>query len=199
MNKSIENAVLGLIAKEPTGNLLKAGEHIVKLLEWKPTHSRLEWDGSEKKNLPEYDDPTPQLAVMIGNTEGISFHRFNVFGFTQWPELTDDQQASEEYVKVIRNDKAYACKRNAKGKLVRIKSPKKTKDAESMLDNFMAVVGMTGKSVGELGLAVQGQTQFGAKIEDESYTSLQGELKTSTKITRWSSVGAEVESSGFSG
>ena len=102
MKKSIQNAVLGYVAKESRGARLTVGKHIVKLVEWLVLHSRVQWDGQEKTSLPEFVDPTPQLGIMFRDENGnVGWHRFNVYGYRRWDDLTDEQQSSDQYEKVV--------------------------------------------------------------------------------------------------
>ena len=95
-------------------------------------------------------DPTPQLGIMLGCEAGVTWHRFNLVGFTRWAELTDKQQADDSYEKVIAGDRVYACKRDKKtGVLVRVSSEKRTSDAHTFINRFMSVMDMTGVSIGE--------------------------------------------------
>lgn len=149
MKKSIQSAVLGYVAKESRGARLTVGKHIVKLVEWLVLHSRIQWDGDEKSHLPEFVDPTPQLGIMFRDENGdVGWHRFNVFGYKRWDDLTDEQQSSDQYEKVVFGQQVYACKQTKDG-LVRIKDNKKTEGAQSFIDQFMATVGHTGSSVND--------------------------------------------------
>lgn len=170
MNKQIQDAVLGYTAKASSRqDKLGTGEHVVSAVEWKVTHSRINWDGSEKDDLPAFVDPTPQLGLMLHNDEGVAWYRANMLGYKRWPELTEEQQKSDEYEKVIFGSTAYACKR-VKGQLVRIKDKKRTEDALSIVDQIMSAFGMTGHKIGDAMDTVVGEgTKIRITISVEDY------------------------------
>jgi len=149
ISKKIQDAVLGYTSKESSKqDKLGTGEHIVSVVEWMPTHSRVKWDGSEKDNLPGFADATPQLGLMFQNEDGVAWYRANMRGFKRWEELTEEQQADDLYEKVVLGSTAYACK-TVKGQLVRVADKKRTADALSIVDQIMSAVGMTGEKIGD--------------------------------------------------
>jgi len=170
MNKQIENAVLGYVGKESRQDVLQSGDHVVSLIEMRVLNSRVNWDESDKTELPDFVDPTPQLGIMFGNEHGVQWHRFNIYGYVRWDELTDDQQGDDKYAQVVFGKTVYACKRHANGNLVRIKDKKRTEDAESFLDQFLACVNGTGKTVADAcAEAIAGKTEFVVSLEDDEY------------------------------
>lgn len=170
MNESIQNAVLGYTAKENRQDRLDEGTHVVTLAEFLVLNSRIQWDKDQKDSLPEFLDPTPQLGIKVSSPEGVAFHRFNTYGYMRWDELTEAKRADDKYEKCVFGQTVYACKRNAKGELTRIKDPKRTSDAESFLDQFMAALNMTGRTVGEgLPIAIAEKVEFSIDIEVEQY------------------------------
>lgn len=184
MIESIQNAILGYVAKESTYQDLPEGNHNVQLVEWRPLHSRITWKGEEKDDLPDFQDPTPQLGVIFRGEEGSIVHRFNIFGYKQWKDLTDEQQADDKYEKVIFRERAYACK-TVKGKLVRIQDEEKTAGAHAILDRFMAILNMTGKAVSDLDEVVADGRQLQITVESDPYPGKEGKVK----IANFSEVG----------
>lgn len=170
VKQSIQNAVLGYVAKESRGAQLKAGIFIVKIVDWLILHSRIKWDGDLKDNLPDFIDPTPQLGIMFRSENGdVGWHRFNAYGYKRWDDLTDVQQKSDKYEAVTFGQQVYACKQTKDG-LVRIKDTKRTSGAESFIDQFMACIGHTGSTV-EVGLkdAMANGLEFEVELEYEDY------------------------------
>lgn len=168
--KSIQDAVLGYISKESRGDKLEAGNHEVTIAEWKIMHSRIKWDGSEKTNLPPFVDPTAQLGIMFRDSEGnVGWHRFNVWGYKRWEDLSDVQQKSGDFEKVTFGAQVYACKQTAKG-LVRQKDTKRTNGAQSFIDQFMSACGHTGETVGDaLPVIMDNKEAFIVNLEDDEY------------------------------
>jgi len=168
--ESIQDAVLGYTSKESRGDKLEAGHHEVSITEWKITNSRIQWDGNEKTHLPLFQDPTPQLGIMFRNAEGdVGWHRFNVYGYKRWDDLSDAQQKSGDYEKQKFGQQVYACKQTKAG-LVRQKDSKRTAGAQSFIDQFMASVGRTGETVGAAMPSVKDNKEtFMVTLEDEEY------------------------------
>ncbi len=192
MNKSIQNAVLGYTAKESSQDRLPAGNHVVSIVDWRVLHSRIEWNGDPKAKLPEFSDSTPQLGVMFRGKEGIAFHRFNIWGFARFDELTDEQQGSDKFAKVVFGETVYACKVQGDGQLVRIRDKKRCADAESIIDQFMASVGKTGVSIGDaMADLVASEHELTITVEDDEYNG-----KDQLKVTRFNKAVATVEADG---
>jgi len=192
MDKNIQKAVLGFVATDDLGrqDKLPTGRHLVSILEWKVLHSRIKWNGEAKDNLPEYEDPTPQLGIMLGNEEGVTWHRFNLAGFTRWNELTAKQQEDDKFEKVVAGEQVYACERNKSGQLVRISHDRRTHDAHTFINRFMSVMDCTGVSIGEaLPALVETKAKLVIEIEDDEY---QG--KDQLKVTSFESETALVSS-----
>ncbi|RLI35296.1 hypothetical protein DRO66_07500 [Candidatus Bathyarchaeota archaeon] len=171
MKKSIQEQVMAYESKESQqGEKLQAGVHEVHLSAWKVTHSRVKWDGDEKPNLPEFDDPTPQLGIEFRNADGdVGWHRFNMTGFARWEDLTDKQQADDKHVKVIFGEQVYACKQTANG-LVRIQDVKRTNAAHSFVDQFFAAMNQTGQTIG-VGMArmLDSKEKFSVTLKNDPY------------------------------
>lgn len=185
VSKSIQDAVLGYVAKESeNGPRLEAGDHEVRIVEWKITNSRIKWSGETKENLPEFTDPTPQLGIMFRNDAGeVGWHRFNVFGYKRWDDLSDKQQASGDYEKVTFGSSVYACKQSKSG-LVRQKDNKRTEGAQSFLDQFMAACGHTGDTVGDAMPGIEENKEtFIVTLEDDEYDG-----ETSVRVAGFSKV-----------
>lgn len=191
INQSILNAVLGYTSKESRQSQLAAGTHVVQLVEWKVLHSRIKWDGTEKDKLPDFTDPTPQLGLMFRGEAGVAWYRANMLGYKRYDELTEEEQASDKYEKVVFGETAYACT-TYKGKLVRIKDKKRTADALSIVDQIMTAFGITGETIGDtMDTVVGNETKISIKVEDDSYDG-----KAQIRITNFSEVKQVVEDFG---
>ena len=170
MNKSIQNAVLGYLTKESTGDKLPAGHHSVTVSDCRVLHSRVKWDGDPKTDLPQFSDATPQLGVEFRDESGaVAWHRFNMWGYKRWEELPVSDQASDKYEKVIFGSTVYACEVQG-DKLFRVRDAKRTADAQSIVDQFIASVDMTGNKLGDvLDTLVSEEIKLVIKIEDDEY------------------------------
>jgi hypothetical protein len=168
MNKKILNAVLGYESKESSNDRLEAGLHLVEITDCRVMNSRLTWKGAEKAELPGFADPTPQLGVEFRDESGaVAWHRFNFWGYQRWDELPEADQSSDKYEQVVFGETVYACEVQGDD-LVRILDPKRTSDAQSIVDQFIASVGMTGEKIGEIIDTLIGQ-KLVIKIEDDEY------------------------------
>ena len=88
---------------------------------------------------------------MFRNKEGVAWSRINMFGYKRWDQLTKAEQESGNYERLEHHGQVYACKQNKKGQYVRIKDAEKTAGAQSIIDQFIASVGMTGEgSLGDM-------------------------------------------------
>lgn len=127
------------------GNYLKSqelttGREPVRIAKMSLTDSFSNFDGSPRNasDLPEWSDPTTQLAVTFASVEGhgVHTHRFNLQGFKPFDTLTAKEQESEDFVKLGK----YACKANRKKQLVRIADKDKSATAIGMLDQLFSAV-----------------------------------------------------------
>lgn len=170
ISKSIQNAVLGYTPKENSSERLAAGTHKVMLTAYVVLTSRLNWDLTPKAELPEFSDPTPELGIEFKDEAGaVQWHRFNMWGYKRWDELSDTDQADDSYCKVLFHGVPYACKVNG-NKKIRIKDSKRTADAQSFVDQFFTSLGMIGVPVQEaLDSALEKKIPFTVKLVDDEY------------------------------
>ena len=183
MNKKVLNAVLGYESKEASKDRLEAGLHAVEITDCKPMDSRTKWNGDEKDTLPDFADPTPQLGVEFRDESGaVAWHRFNFWGYQRWDELPEADQASDKYEQVVFGETVYACEVQGDD-LVRILDPKRTADAQSIVDQFIAAVGMTGEKIGEIIDTLVGQKLI-IKVEDDEFLGVAQTRVTNFELER---------------
>lgn len=161
------------------GNYLKSqelttGREPVRIAKMSLTDSFSNFDGSPRnaEDLPEWDDPTVQLAVTFASTDGhgVHTHRFNLQGFKPWDTLTEKEQKSDDFVQLGK----YACKKNKRGQLVRLPDKDKSATAVGMLDQLFSAVQLPlGSSV----YAKDGQDPDGNPVPENS---LEGSIAKAT-------------------
>ena len=169
-------------------NLLKAGKNIpVKISRYVMTDSRHNFDGSDKDDLPEYEDATPQLAVVFVSTtgEGVITHRYNGQGFKKYSDLSAKDIQSGKFI----NIDGYACTKDRKGTLVRIEDEEKTKSCHSILSGLFNSLGLPeGSGMEDLDRAVQNEYTLAIDIVSEDY-----EGKEQLRVKRTRKVGEQSE------
>lgn len=128
-------------SKQPSSQLLKQGEHAVRLLSVTECTSfdqvKAGKVAGEKDDLPDWSDPTPQIAVVVGNGDGALTHRFNEKGYLKFGDLTEKEVRSGKYTDV----KGYACIKDKKGILSRVEDTDKTSICTDMIDHFIWALG----------------------------------------------------------
>lgn len=127
---------------KPEFNLLPAGEHVVRVVRSESTTSFNQFDGTEKAELPAWNDATPQLAITVvaaeeGKSGGMT-HRLNGRGYVKMSELTAEQLASGDF----QDEDGYACTMNDENLLVRVVSEKHTQECANILNQFAAALGI---------------------------------------------------------
>lgn len=156
---------------------LDVGTENVRAAKMSLTDSFSNFNGTPRPagDLPEWSDPTTQLAVTFASTEGhgVHTHRFNLQGFKPWDQLTEEQQKSEDFVQLGR----YACKLNKKEQLVRLPDKDKSATAIGMLDQLFAALTLP---VGSSVYAKDGKTEEG---EADPKRSLEYAISNATPMT----------------
>jgi hypothetical protein len=127
-------------SKQPSSQLLKEGEHDVRLISVIECTSFNQLKAmniaGDKEKLPEWKNPTDQVAIMVGNSEGAITHRINLQGWKRYAELTDKELASGKFEDI----KGFACEKTKKG-LMRIEDADRTATCERILDHFIWALG----------------------------------------------------------
>ena len=156
---------------KPEFNLLPAGEHVVRIVRSESTTSFNQFDGTEKSDLPAWNDPTPQLAITVvaaeeGKSGGMT-HRLNGRGYVKMSELTAEQLASGDF----QDENGYACTINNENLLVRVVSEKHTQECANILNQFANALGIKEGSKLDKGIedAKDKGTKFVINIVNKPY------------------------------
>lgn len=121
---------------KPEFQHLAEGVNIVRILRIEETDSFSQFKGTVKDELPEWSDPTPQLAITFvsaekGKSGGIT-HRYNGKGNKKYDDLTDAEIASGKF----ENVRGYACVYNKQNQLVRVEDPEKTQMCANIINQL---------------------------------------------------------------
>jgi len=121
---------------------LDVGTENVRVAKMSLTDSFSNFDGTPRpaSQLPEWTDPTIQLAVTFASLEGhgVHTHRFNLQGFRRWDELTEEAQKDDAYVQL--GD--YACTIEDDDQIVRELDETRSATAIGMLDQLFAALSL---------------------------------------------------------
>ena len=173
-------------------NLLKAGKNqSVKISRYQMTDSRHNFDGTDKENLPEYEDGTPQLAVVFVSTtgDGVITHRYNGQGFKKYADLPAKDIQSGRFLDID----GYACTRDKKGNVVRIEDEQKTEACKSILSGLFNSLGLpVGSGMDGLDRAVQDGYELAIDVVSEDY---EGKEQLRVKRTRKAGEQSEAQKS----
>ena len=127
-------------SKQPSSQLLKQGEHDVKLLGYTECTSFDEIKSlkvvGQKSELPAWINPVEVLAIWVGNATGSMTYRLHLEGFLRYSELSDRQLKSGEF----QDEEGFACKITKKG-LVREEDTERTAVCDSILDKLIWALG----------------------------------------------------------
>lgn len=192
MRKNISNS---FVSAKPEALTLKAGEHLVTVLEAKLSDSFHLFDGTKKKDLPEWADPTPILAIKIKGEGGSFIHNLNLLGFSKFMEM-DDEFIKEYGVQEV-ND--YAIIKNGlldedlkdpdldDEAIVRIPDPDRCTQCETYINRLMwAVYEEDGFTIEELLETLNsGDVQIRVMIEEDPYKNNKGVEVTGYKLTKF--------------
>lgn len=175
------NALGSMMMKKVEATLIKeAADYLVVI-------TRREYATSFEKNLDHdikedirskqeagelWIDPTPQIAITFGSTEGkgVITHRFNARGYL----CKDDQGVTD---KLLEKDDImvigkYVCKESDNNLYERIEAPEKTEKALNILFGFMNKLGFTNteQSIEDaLKIAIDSKIPIVATVKQEEY------------------------------
>lgn len=171
------------VSKQPVSQLLKEGEQIVRLLAVIECTSfdnlKANAIAGKKDNLPGWINPVDQVAIVVGNSNGVLTHRLNTAGFTRYTELSDGQLQSGAYEDI----EGFACKDG-----MRIEDPDRTAVCTRIMEHFIWALncpdGMNGQDC--VDSAIAGKTEFKITVMKEPWTNQQsGEITEQFRITRF--------------
>lgn len=177
---------------EPQFVSLEPGNHRVRLVKYEETSSFMKLSGDPKDNLPEWKDPTPQLAITVvavtkGKSGGMT-HRLNGLGYKKYSELTNEELESGDYS----DSHGYAVSADAEGDPVREVSDEHSKECNNIMNQFAAALQIPVGSKLEKGLdkAIADKLEFDIVVVNEPY-----EGRDQLRISRFKAVKAKVEAS----
>jgi hypothetical protein len=171
------------VSSKPTAKLLQAGKFLVMLASYFFTNSRLkDSKGTEKDNIPEYVDVTPQVGFTVKgvNGEGVLTDRLNFKGYRKFKELSEEERAGKFMFNADKTKKiaieavgkeGYVCYKNKEGKLVRVEDPEKTAKAKQRIDSLLYAMQIPEGSGIEEGFegAIDGQIAFEVTVVNNPY------------------------------
>lgn len=156
---------------------LKVGTENVRAAKMSLTDSFSNFDGTPRpaSQLPEWTDPTIQLAVTFASLEGhgVHTHRFNLQGFRRWNELTEEAQKDDAYVQV--GD--YACTVEDNDEIARELDETRSATAIGMLDQLFSALSLP---IGSSVYAKDGKTDDG---KPDPKKSLEYAISNGTPMT----------------
>lgn len=124
------------------GQGLTVGTENVSPVKMSLTDSFSNFNGTPKpdSDLPDWNDPTDQLAVSFISTEGhgVHTHRFNLQGFKRWTEMTEEELKDKAYEQAG----IYACTIEENDQVIRVLDDTRSKTAIGMLDQLFAALGL---------------------------------------------------------
>lgn len=172
------NAFAGFTFEKPVVNTLKGGNHVVRINSYVGTDSFHLMDGTVKDGILEqieaeekWSDSTPQLAIVFVSTDpednGVLTYRFSRYGYKHADDFTEEELEDDKYI-VIDN---YVCKKNKKGKIVRIESAERTQKAKRFLNQFLlATQAKEGADLFEiLDTCIEEKTEIGISVKKDTY------------------------------
>jgi hypothetical protein len=176
------------VAKEPVSQLLKEGEHIVRLASVIECTSFDAITGmkvsGQKPVLPPWINATEEFAGLLVSDEGVLTFRQNMQGWKRYSELNDLELQSGQF----EDKQGFACLITPKG-LLRIEDPERTAVCERIVDYFLHAIGSKAgdKANESIDKAITGKTKFKVSIKKEPWTDLSsGEITEQYRVTKWS-------------
>ncbi len=121
----------GYKSAKPTSTVLAIGTHIVTLVKIFMIDSFTNINGSAKDDSV-WNEPTPQLAVQLGNDKGVITSRLNGVGYVHTDAMDPEEMKTLELVDV----EGYAAKDLGDGKFQRVVSEDNTEACSNILNRF---------------------------------------------------------------
>jgi hypothetical protein len=144
--------LLDFKTSKPEFNGLGVGTHVCRIGRWEVlTSFEADFKGTPKAKLPEWKDPTAQVAITFVQVEGDGAitHRFNTKGYVRVDDFVDKPEALAKIKKAygeIRESNGYLLVQKD-GQWIRAKDEKRTEQALGILNQLMIVLGC-GEGVG---------------------------------------------------
>ena len=130
-------------------------DHPVRVARWGRIDSFTQIDGSTKENLPAWEDPTPQLFVILVSTlgKGSIVARLNGCGYTKYESLSKEQVESGKFEQAGE----YAIT-EIDGHKVRLEDTGNTESCRNILNQFFGALDLpVGSKIDDLDKAVEEQ------------------------------------------
>jgi hypothetical protein len=156
---------------KPEFQLLKEGEHVVRLLRVEVLNSFQQFNGATKDELPPWKNATPQLAITVvaaeeGKSGGMT-HRINGCGYRKYDDLSAKEIKSGKYEDI----NGYACYKDEDDDVVREEDEERTQSCANIINqiaNAMKIKEGTPLLAG-LEEAIADQTNFKVTVVNEPY------------------------------
>lgn len=175
------------VSKETESQLLKEGDHVVRLASVIECTSFDAIVGmkiaGEKKSLPRWINPTEEFAGLLVSEDGVLTFRQNMQGWKRFSELNDKELQSGKFEDV----QGYAC-RITKDGLLRIEDPERTAVCERIVDYFLHALGaVPGTNAQEaIDNAIASKTLFKVHVIKEPWTDeISGEVRDQYRVNKW--------------
>lgn len=133
----VKSAFSGFTAEKSSADVLRPGEHAVRLMWAKSTNSFTDHKGANAEKDREWADPTPQILVQFGSDKGVFMHRFNMRGYRSFDDMNEKEIEKHSIV----NSGGYACKVDKDGDSLRVKDATKTEACSNIINDFLFKIG----------------------------------------------------------
>jgi hypothetical protein len=175
--------------EKPAFQPLAEGEHVVHVTAFAETDSFLNFNGTQKDELPEWCNPTPQIAITVAGKNGSMVHRLNGCGWVKFEDLTEEQLNSGNYEDIG----GYACYEE-KGNTLRLLCPEKTQACSNIINQVATSLGIAeGRSLFDgFKTAVDEKYEMRVTVVKDIYND-----KDQYRLSKFRSLTAEVKETEF--
>lgn len=177
---------------KPAFQVLSEGEHVVRATKFAVTDSFMQYNGTQKDELPEWANATPQLAITVVdvNGKGGLTHRLNGCGFVKFDDLTSEQLESGNYTEI----NGYACYEDKDGDTVRLECPDKTEACANIMNQFATALGIAEGTniIKGLERAIEDKYEMRVTVVNDSY-----EGKDQYRLSKFKAVALETAEQTF--
>jgi hypothetical protein len=183
----------GFTSTEVTSEVLKAGEHEVRLMSFAAIHSKVHSNGEVKDKEYDYTDVTAQLYCVFGSTNntGAIAHRFNLEAFKKYDDLETEVKERDD---IVCSNEGWALKLDKNGENPeRIADKAKTIGAHNILSQAMNAMGLpAGSGINDLATVRDEKKTFRISVVKKEYNDKEYfEVKRVMPVKVGADVGAE--------
>jgi hypothetical protein len=173
----MESIFKGFSSAKPSGNVLPAGNHAVKVNKIYMTDSFTKPDGSAKTDVV-WDKPTPQLGVQFTGEGGVITSFLNGLGYDHASDFDPEVLQKGGFVEV----EGYVAKLLESGKYERYPNEARTESCVNILNKLLWACGCEeGTTLKQFGdLVAAGQAHCFITVEEHEYDGKQRREVTST-------------------